>query len=117
MAKRRLIPTLQREKEFKTKNSIYHKLQVDFAYNTNHMEGSRLSEEQTASIYDTRTIDGNGVKIDDIIETTNHFRCFDIVLEHYGESLTENFIKMLHKQLKSGTYSSHSPDAVITHVL
>lgn len=113
MAKRRLIPTLQREKEFKTKNSIYHKLQVDFAYNTNHMEGSRLSEEQTASIYDTRTIDGDGVKIDDIIETTNHFRCFDIILEQYGEPLTEDFIKLLHKQLKSGTYSSQSPDAVI----
>ena len=113
MSKRKLIPTLQSEKKHQIKNSIYHKLQVDFAYNTNHIEGSKLSPEQTASIYDSKIISGEGILIDDIIETKNHFRCFDIILEHYKEPLTEKFIKSLHKQLKTETFSAMSPDAVV----
>ena len=113
MAKRKLIPTLQSEQKFRIKNSIYHKLQVDFAYNSNHIEGSRLSHEQTASIFDTKTISGDTAAIDDILETKNHFRCFDMMLDHYTEPLTEEFIKSLHNQLKSDTFSSEAPDAVI----
>lgn len=113
MSKRKLIATLENEKEYKIKGSIYHKLQIDFAYNTNHMEGSRLSHEQTISIYDTMTIGGEGIQIDDIIETKNHFRCFDIILEHYRKPLTESLIKSLHRQLKAETFSSQSPEAVV----
>lgn len=113
MPKRKLINTLLQEKKYKTPNSIYHKLQIDFAYNTNHMEGSKLSKEQTASIYETKTISGNNTNIDDIIEMANHFRCFDMILENYREPLTEDFIKSLHMQLKSGTFSAQAPDSVI----
>lgn len=99
---------LREEKEMKLKGGLYHQTQIRLAYNSNHMEGSRLTEEQTRSIYETQTIGvtkGNE-KIDDIIETVNHFRCFDYILSVADKELSENIIKHIHFLLKSGTTDS-----------
>ena len=92
---------LKAEKRSQTKNGIYHRLQIDFAYNSNHMEGSRLTHEQTRWIFETKTIGSLGED-----KTANHFRCLDIVIETAGAALTESYIKRLHAQLKSGTSDS-----------
>ena len=113
MAKRGLIQTLQNELKYKINGGIYHKLQVDFAYNSNHIEGSRLSHEQTQYIYDTQTTGIEPARIDDIFEAVNHFRCFDRIIREWDRPLTGDFIKSLHRQLKTGTYSSQAPEAVI----
>lgn len=99
---------LREEQDMKLKGGLYHQTQVRLAYNSNHMEGSRLTEEQTRSIYETQTI---GVtqgqeKIDDIIETVNHFRCFDYILSVADKELSEDIIKHIHLILKSGTTDS-----------
>lgn len=103
---RTLLKTLISEKNNKNKNGIYHKLQIDFAYNSNHIEGSRLTHEQTKYIFDTKAIDiehsENIIKVNDVIETVNHFKCFDYILETVHEPLTEDYIKSLHSRLKSG---------------
>ena len=99
---------LREEQSIKLKGGLYHQTQVRLAYNSNHMEGSRLTEEQTRSIYETQTIgitDGQE-KIDDIIETVNHFRCFDYILKVADQELSENIIKHIHLILKSGTTDS-----------
>lgn len=90
------------EKKARYHGGIYHKLQIDFAYNSNHIEGSQLSYDQTRYIYETRTIDAKNTPVNDIIETVNHFRCFDYVLDTLSEPLTEEYIRNLHKMLKSG---------------
>ena len=99
---------LQQEKESGLSGGIYHKLQVEFAYNSNHIEGSRLTHEQTRFIYETNTIgvQEEAVNVNDIIEAANHFRCFDYVLEQAGRPLSEGFIKKLHAILKAGTADS-----------
>ena len=99
---------LKAEKRSQTKNGIYHRLQIDFAYNSNHMEGSRLTHEQTRWIFETKTIGslGEDTPVDDVVETANHFRCLDIVIETAGAALTESYIKRLHAQFKSGTSDS-----------
>ena len=99
---------LREEQEMKLKGGLYHQTQVRLAYNSNHMEGSRLTEDQTRSIYETQTI---GVtegyeKIDDIIETVNHFRCFDYILSVADKELSEEIIKQIHGLLKNGTTDS-----------
>lgn len=93
------------EKKAKLSGGIYHKVQIEFTYNSNHMEGSRLTHDQTRDIFETNTIgiDGGTVKVDDIIETVNHFKCIDLILENAKRSITETFIKELHRTLKSGT--------------
>lgn len=99
---------LKEEKEMKLKGGLYHQTQVWLAYNSNHMEGSRLTEEQTRSIYETQTIGvakGNE-KIDDIIETVNHFRCFDYIISVADKELSEDIIKYIHFLLKNGTTDS-----------
>lgn len=99
---------LREEQSIKLKGGLYHQTQVRLAYNSNHMEGSRLTEEQTRSIYETQTIgitDGKE-KIDDIIETVNHFRCFDYILNIADQELSEDIIKQIHLILKSGTTDS-----------
>ena len=99
---------LREEKEMKLKGGLYHQTQVRLAYNSNHMEGSRLTEDQTRSIYETQTIgitEGHE-KIDDIIETVNHFRCFDYILSTADKELSEDIIKHIHFLLKSGTTDS-----------
>lgn len=100
-----LLEALRREKEAKIKGGIYHRTQIDFTYNSNHIEGSRLTQEQTRYIYETNTIGATegGIRVDDIIETTNHFRCIDYIIDHATSALSENMIKQLHGLLKSGT--------------
>ena len=103
-----LLDILQEEKAHKYAGGIYHKTQIDLTYNSNHMEGSRLTEDQTRSIYETRTIGVNDgyEKIDDIIETVNHFRCFDYILSIADKELSEDIIKHIQLVLKSGTLDS-----------
>ena len=108
-----LIEHLQDEKKYGISGGIYHMTQIDMAYNSNHMEGSTLTHEQTRYIYETHSLNAENVKVDDVIETTNHFRCFDMILDNCKAPLTEDFIKSLHYQLKNGTFSSHSKEAVI----
>ena len=103
-----LLDVLKAEKEGKVSGGIYHKIQIEFTYNSNHMEGSRLTHEQTRYIYETNTIgvDNESVNVDDIVETVNHFRCIDLVIENATHTLSETLIKELHQALKSGTSDS-----------
>ena len=103
-----LLVVLRQEKEAKLKGSIYHKTQIDLTYNSNHIEGSRLPHAQTRYIFATNTIgiEGESIRVDDIIETTNHFRCIDLIIDRAEERLTESLIKELHLILKSGTSDS-----------
>lgn len=103
-----LLDTLREEKAGKCSGGIYHKTQIDLTYNSNHIEGSRLTHEQTRYIFDTNTISGGNevLNVDDVIETTNHFRCIDMIIDHAKAVLTEKFIKELHMTLKSGTSDS-----------
>lgn len=100
-----LLTVLKEQKAGKTKGGIYHRVQIDLTYNSNHIEGSRLTHDQTRYIFETNTIgltDG-AVNVDDIIETTNHFRAIDYIIDYTDGKLTEAFIKHLHFLLKSGT--------------
>ena len=103
-----LLAALRREREAGMKGGIYHCTQIDLTYNSNHIEGSRLTHDQTRFIYETNTIgvEGESLRIDDIIETTNHFRCIDMVIDRAEERLTENLVKELHLRLKAGTSDS-----------
>ena len=103
-----LLVVLRQEKEAKLKGSIYHKTQIDLTYNSNHIEGSHLTHDQTRYIFETNTIgiEGESIRVDDIIETTNHFRCIDLIIDRAEERLTESLIKELHLILKSGTSDS-----------
>ena len=105
-----ILQLLRDEKEVKLSGSIYHELQVRMTYNSNHMEGSRLTEEQTRLIFETNTIDaGDGVPVDDILETVHHFRAIDYVIDHAEEPLTAAMIKELHYILKHDTKDSQLP--------
>ena len=103
-----LLTALRREREAGMKGGIYHRTQIDLTYNSNHIEGCRLTHDQTRFIYETNTIgvEGESLRIDDIIETTNHFRCIDMVIDRAEERLTENLVKELHLRLKAGTSDS-----------
>ena len=103
-----LLNILQEEKKKKYSGGIYHKTQIDLTYNSNHMEGSRLTHEQTRYIFETNTIgiENEVLNVDDVIETANHFRCIDMIIDHAKAPLTEKFIKELHLILKSGTSDS-----------
>jgi len=103
-----LLEILQDEKKRKYSGGIYHKTQIDLTYNSNHMEGSRLTHDQTRYIFETNTIgvDGEALNVDDVIETANHFRCIDMIIDNAKASLSEKFIKELHLTLKSGTSDS-----------
>lgn len=100
-----LLAFLKREKESSLKGGVYHKIQIDLTYNSNHIEGSRLSHDQTRFIFETKTlgITDDAVKVDDIVETVNHFRCIDLAIEGANTKLSESFIKQLHYILKTGT--------------
>lgn len=100
-----LLAVLREQKQMKLKGGIYHKTQIDLTYNSNHIEGSRLTHDQTRYIFETNTIGvtDESVNVDDIIEATNHFRCIDLIIDRTEENLSENFIKELHNILKSGT--------------
>ena len=103
-----LLSFLKREKESGLKGGIYHKIQIDLTYNSNHIEGSKLTHDQTRFIFETKTlgITDKVVRVDDIIETVNHFRCIDLIIEGANTKLSESFIKQLHYILKSGTTDS-----------
>ena len=103
-----LLYILQDQKESKYSGGIYHKTQIDLTYNSNHMEGSRLTHDQTRYIFETNTIgvESEVLNVDDVIETANHFRCIDMIIDHAKSVLTEKFIKELHLILKSGTSDS-----------
>ena len=103
-----LLDILQDEKKSKYSGGIYHKTQIDLTYNSNHMEGSRLTHDQTRYIFETNTIgvEDEVLNVDDVIETANHFRCIDKIIDSARIPLTEKFIKELHFILKSGTSDS-----------
>ena len=101
-----LLEILREEMEMKLKGGLYHQTQIKLAFNSNRIEGSRLSEDQTRYIFETNTIgieNGESINVDDIIETVNHFACFDYMLAHASEELTEDMIKEYHRILKTGT--------------
>ena len=100
-----LLDILKEQKASKYSGGIYHKTQIDLTYNSNHIEGSRLTHDQTRYIFETNTIGvtGEAVNVDDVIETANHFRCIDFIIEHAKSVLTEKMIKELHLMLKTGT--------------
>ncbi|MDE7395894.1 MAG: Fic family protein [Clostridiales bacterium] len=100
-----LLDVLTAEKTTKLSGGIYHKVQIELTYNSNHIEGSRLTHDQTRYIFETNMIgaDGGAVKVDDIVETANHFKCIDLIIENAKKPITEAFIKELHRTLKSGT--------------
>lgn len=106
-----LLKALREQKESKIRGGIYHRIQIDLTYSSNHIEGSRLSKEQTRYIFETNTIGitDEAVRIDDIIETTNHFRCIDFIIDHAGEPLSESMVKQIHLILKSGTSDASRP--------
>ena len=109
--KRNLLETLKLEKESQIKGGIYHKLQIEMTYNSNHIEGSKLTHDETRYIYETKTIgiENNTVRIDDIMETVNHFRCIDLAIDFANRKLSESFIKQLHLILKTNTEDSRKP--------
>ena len=100
-----LLDILQEQKESKYSGGIYHKTQIDLTYNSNHIEGNRLTHDQTRYIFETNTIsvEKDVLNVDDVIETANHFRCIDMIIDKAKATLTEKFIKELHLILKSGT--------------
>lgn len=103
-----LLDILQEQKASKYSGGIYHKTQIDLTYNSNHIEGSRLTHDQTRYIFETNTIgvENETLNVDDIIETVNHFRCIDMIIDHAKAALSEKFIKELHLILKNGTSDS-----------
>lgn len=103
-----LLSILQEEKRTKYAGGIYHKTQIDLTYNSNHIEGSRLTHDQTRYIFETNTIgvENEALNVDDVIETSNHFRCIDLIIDHAASTLSEHFIKKLHHILKTGTSDS-----------
>ena len=100
-----LLDILQEQKASKYSGCIYHKTQIDLTYNSNHIEGSRLTHDQTRYIFETNTIgvEKEVLNVDDVIETVNHFRCIDMIIDNVKVALTEKFIKELHLILKNGT--------------
>lgn len=103
-----LLSILQEEKRTKYAGGIYHKTQIDLTYNSNHIEGNRLTHDQTRYIFETNTIgvENEVLDVDDVIETSNHFRCIDLIIDHAASTLSEHFIKKLHHILKTGTSDS-----------
>ena len=103
-----LLARLREEKEAGLKGGIYHRTQIDLTYNSNHIEGSRLTKEQTRYIFETNTLGSTteNTRIDDIMETVNHFRCIDYIIDHATDRITEAHIKQLHGILKNNTSDS-----------
>ena len=103
-----LLKAFREQKASRLKGSIYHRTQIDLTYSSNHIEGSRLTHDQTRYIFETNTIGvtDSSINVDDIVETVNHFRCIDYIIDHTEERLTEDFIKHLHLLLKTGTSDS-----------
>jgi len=107
-ASKDLLVRLKQEQKSRISGGIYHKIQIELTYNSNHIEGSKLTYDQTRFIYETNTIGINEktINVDDIIETVNHFKCVDLIIKSVNNSLSESLIKQLHFMLKSGTSDS-----------
>lgn len=105
---RTLLDILQEEQTSKQHGGIYHKIQIDLTYNSNHIEGSQLTHDQTRYIFETNTIgiENKSTKVDDIVETANHFKCIDRIIENANYNISERFLKELHSLLKNGTSDS-----------
>ena len=103
-----LLDILQEEKSLGYAGGIYHKTQIELTYNSNHIEGSSLTHEQTRYIFETNTIDveNGSLNVDDVIETANHFRLVSLIIDNAKSTLTQEFIKKLHLLLKNGTSDS-----------
>ena len=103
-----LLERLKSEKASYISGGIYHKIQIELTYNSNHIEGSKLTHDQTRYIFETNTIgvENDALNVDDIIESANHFKCIDMIIDNAKYKLTEKFIKQLHYTLKSGTSDS-----------
>jgi len=103
-----LLVALREQRASRLKGGIYHRTQIDLTYNSNHIEGSRLTHDQTRYIFETNTIGitDESVNVDDIVETVNHFRCIDYIIDHAEEPVTESIVKQLHLLLKTGTSDS-----------
>ena len=103
-----LLDILKEQKASRQSGGIYHKTQIELTYNSNHMEGNRLTHDQTRYIFETNTIgaDNEVLNVDDVVETVNHFRCIDLIIDHAKAPLTEKLIKELHLILKNGTSDS-----------
>lgn len=105
--KNNLLDRILNEKKTGISGGIYYRIQIDFTYNSNHIEGSKLSHDETRYIFETKTIgDGKAKNVDDIVETVNHFKCVDMILDNANRKLSETFIKKLHYTLKNGTSDS-----------
>lgn len=113
-----LLTRLKMEKEAGIPGGIYHKVQIELTYNSNHMEGSRLTHDQTRYIFETNTIgiQDEVVNVDDIVETASHFRCIDQIIELANYPLSEAFIKQLHYILKSGTSDSRKRGLLLVNI-
>ena len=109
-ADNKILQILRDEKEIQLSGGLYHELQVRMTYNSNHMEGSKLSGDQTRLIFETNTITmGDGIPVDDILETVHHFRAIDYCIDIAEEKLTEEIIKKLHYMLKHDTKDEALP--------
>ena len=99
---------LKEEKKSGLRGGIYHNIQIDLTYNSNHIEGSRLTHDQTRYIFETNTVgaENGAVRVDDIVETANHFKCVDMIIDALAYAPSETFIKQLHLTLKNGTTDS-----------
>jgi len=107
-SKNALLQALREQKAMHMKGGIYHRTQIDLTYNSNHIEGSRLTHEQTRYIFETNTIgvSEEGIRVDDVVETVNHFRCIDMIIDRATDKLSEGLLKELHRELKQGTSDS-----------
>ena len=101
-----LVARLRQERAAGVRGGIYHRLQVEMTYNSNHIEGSQLTQEQTRLIFETSTVGGDGLRVDDIVEARNHFRAIDRVIDAVGSPINEAYVKDLHRILKQGTTNS-----------
>ena len=104
----KLLNVLKEQKDSGLRGGIYHKTQIEFTYNSNHIEGSTLTHEQTRYIFETNTIgaENSAFNVDDVVETANHFKCVDYIIDNAKKPLSESMIKELHFILKNGTSDS-----------
>ena len=105
LEKNEILSALERERALKLSGGLYHETQIRLAYNSNHIEGSRLTEDQTRYIFETKTLGAlpSDIALDDVLEVNNHFKCLDFIIQHAAEPLSEPFITHLHRLLKEGT--------------
>ena len=114
----KLLNVLKEQKDSGLRGGIYHKTQIEFTYNSNHIEGSTLTHEQTRYIFETNTIgaEKGAFNVDDVVETANHFKCVDYIIDNAKKPLSESMIKELHFILKNGTSDSRSESNISKYI-